>query len=267
MFQITEKNKQYLIILVSVLLIVLSIFLIFKSLSEIKNYRNSPMMNTITLEGEGEVNAIPDIAKISFTINQEALTSKEAQEKVSEIEEKVLTFLKENSIEDKDIKTQSISFYPKYEYRYSAKVSCTEFYCPPTPGKNVIVGYEANQNIEVKIRNTDDVGKIMQGLSELKVSQLDGPNFSIDDEEVLKIEARKKAILDARNQAKILAKDLGIRLGKVVSFSEGQDFYAPMYEKAIAQDSLMISRSSIAPQIPKGENTIISKVYITYEIK
>src|SRR3989338_6144941 len=97
----------------------------------------------------------------------------------------------------------------------------TEYSCPPRPGKSVISGYEASESITVKVRNTDDVGTIMQGLGTIGVSNLSGPNFSIDDEDALKAEARKKAIDDAREKAKILAKDLGVRLGRISSFSEG----------------------------------------------
>ena len=80
-----------------------------------------------------------------------------------------------------------------------------QYSCPPTPGKNVITGYTASESITVKVRNTDDVGKIMQGLGALGVSDLSGPNFSIDNEDSLKAEARKKAIDDAKSKAKVFS--------------------------------------------------------------
>ncbi|HAS80700.1 MAG: Outer membrane protein [Candidatus Nomurabacteria bacterium GW2011_GWE1_32_28] len=223
--------------------------------------------NTITFSGHGEVSAVPDIANIYFNINKEAKTIKEAQALVAEIEKKSLDFLKENNILEKDIKTINASFNPKYEYKYETErsIPCTQYNCPPTPGKNVIVGYVASESITVKIRNTDDVGKIMQGLGVLSVSDLNGPNFSIDNEDELKTEARKKAINDAKEKAVVLAKDLDIRLGKITSFNESGNYPVPMYAKGIMNDN-MVSESAPAV-IPKGENLITSDVSITYEIR
>ena len=184
------------------------------------------------------------------------------------MEKPVLEFLRENGIEDKDIKTANASFNPKYEYRYDSKIlmPCTEFGCPPRPGKSVIVGYEADESITVKIRNTDDVGKIVEGLGGLGVSNLKGPNFAIDDEDELKAEARKKAIDDAREKAEALADDLGVKLGRIANFSENGDFGPIFYGKAVMMDSAGSTAPSPA-EIPKGENTISSDVTITYEIR
>ena len=112
--------------------------------------------------------------------------------------------MKENNVLEKDIKTSNASFYPKYEYKYDTKITmpCTQYNCPPTPGKNVITGYTASESITVKVRNTDDVGKIMQGLGTLGVSDLNGPNFAIDNEDGLKAEARKRQLTMLKKKQK-----------------------------------------------------------------
>ncbi len=252
-----------------IFLIVLSLFFVIKFLSEFRSYgmMGSSQANTITLSGHGEVSAIPDIANVYFTIRKEGKTVKEAQNAVALVEKASLNFLKKNSIAEKDIKTANASFNPKYEYVYDTKslMPCNEFGCLPRPGKNVISGYEAYENIAIKIRNTDDVGKIMQGLGSLGVTDLSGPNFTIDNEEGLKAEARKKAIDNAREKAKVLAKDLGVSLGRISNFSESGN-YVPIYYGKAMMDSVVNSASAPA-EIPKGENTISSDVSITYEIK
>jgi uncharacterized protein YggE len=264
--EIPNLYKRNLYFASLVFLIVLSVYFVIKSLAEYRSYdlSGSKEVSTITLSGHGEVTAVPDIANVYFTISKDSKTVKDAQALVAQIEKKSLDFLKENNILEKDIKTSNASFYPKYEYQYG-KVVCSEFGCPPNPGKNVIVGYTASESITIKVRNTDDVGKIMQGLGNLGVSNLNGPNFSIDNEDGLKAEARKKAIDDAQEKAKILAKDLGVRLGKITSFNESGNYPGPMYAKTMMLDS--VSSESAPAQIPKGENTISSDVSITYQIR
>lgn len=255
-------------------LVVLSLFFVVKFLSEFRAYgmMGSSGANTITLSGHGEVQAVPDIANVYFTINKEGKTVKEAQDAVAVIEKASLDSLKSNNVAEKDIKTTSASFNPKYKYSDSicpmyegaAGVNRMAYYCPP--GKQILTGYEAYESITVKVRNTDDVGKIMQGLGNLGVTNLSGPDFSIDNEDVLKAEARKKAIDDARTKAKALAKDLGVNLGRISNFSESGNGGPIYYAKAQMMDSAV----SVAPapaQLPKGENTISSDVTITYEIR
>lgn len=252
------------------LLVVLSVYFAVRFLSEWRAYgmMGSGGANTITLSGHGEVQAVPDIANVYFTIRKDAKTVKEAQDAVAVVEKSALNFLEENGVEDKDIQATNTSFYPKYEYVYENKsmVPCTEFYCPPRPGKNVIVGYESSESITVKVRNTDDVGKIIQGLGTLGVSDLNGPNFAIDKEDELKAEARKKAIDEAREKAKALAKDLGVSLGRISSFSES-GVYAMYYGKATMSLDAESGGAPAPAQLPKGENTITSDVTITYEIR
>src|SRR3989344_1976248 len=250
-------------------LIILSLFFAVKFLAEFRSYgmMGSTGANTITLSGHGEITAVPDIANVYFTINKEAKTVKEAQNAVALVEKSALDFLKTSNIAEKDIKASNASFYPKYEYVYDTKIAmpCTEYSCPPRPGKSVISGYEASESITVKVRNTDDVGTIMQGLGTIGVSNLSGPNFSIDDEDALKAEARKKAIDEAKSKAKILAKDLGVSLVKIIDINESEN-YPIMYGKANMMEDGAYGASTPAV-IPKGENTISSDVTITYEIR
>jgi hypothetical protein len=233
--------------------------------------------NIISFSGHGEVTAVPDIANVYFTISQDAKTVKDAQALVAGIEKKSLDFLKTSNVLDKDIQTANASFSPKYDYKQAicppipmgagtAGITVnpsSPYYCPP--GKQVITGYTASESITVKVRNTDDVGKIMQGLGTLGVSDLSGPNFSIDNEDTLKAQARKKAIDDAKAKAEVLAKDLGVHLGKITSFSESGNYPMPMYAKTLSADS--VSSGSAPAIIPTGVNTISSDVTITYEIR
>jgi hypothetical protein len=265
-----KKIKIYRAVKVIVLVLVLLCAVKFLAGCGRDEKNGTDNQNTISFTGHGEISAVPDIANIDFTIQKDAKTVKEAQDDVAQVEKASLAFLRTSSVADKDIKTTDASFYPKYEYKYEAQpeIACVSGNCPPIPppiGNNVIVGYTASENITVKIRNTDDAGKIMQGLGTLGVSNLDGPNFTIDNEDSLKDGARKLAIDDAKAKAKKLANDLGIRLGKITSFSENGNNPEPMYAKAMTAGA--VSAPSAPAELPTGQNLITSDVTITYEIK
>ncbi len=258
---------------VKIALMVLVVFLLLNALFGGSEKRDDGERDMITFSGHGEVTAVPDVANIYFTISKEAKTVKEAQALVAEVEKKSLDFLRANNVAEKDFKTSYASFSPKYDYVYddpeTLMMPCgpTPYGCPPRPGKSVIVGYTASESIIIKVRNIDDAGKIMQGLGTLGVSDLSGPNFAVDKEDELKVEARKKAIIDVKEKAKTLARDLGVRLGKITSFSESGNYPTPNYYNNVSFMSADMRKESAPAEIPKGENTISVDVTITYEIK
>lgn len=261
---IPQEYKRNLYLAVLVLLAVLSLLFAVKFLSELRNYglRGSSETSTITISGHGEVMAVPDIANVSFTISKDAKTVKEAQDMVAKVEKDALDFLYANGVAEKDVKTQDASFYPKYEYRKA--VVCNEFGCN---SNSVIVGYTSSETIVVKVRNTDDAGKLIEGLGKVGVSQLNGPNFEVDDADALKVQARKMAIEDARIKAEALAKDLGVKLVRISSFNENGGSYPPMYYAKDAVATGAVSQEGRVAQLPTGENMISSDVSISYEIR
>jgi uncharacterized protein YggE len=80
---------------------------------------------------------------------------------------------------------------------------------------------------------------------------------------------REKAIANAKVDAKKLAKELGVRLDELSSFSDNNGMY-PMY--GMGGDAMM-SKSSIetqaptAPELTPGQQKITSNVTLTYSIK
>lgn len=260
-----DIRKRRLLFLTTITAVLVVAYLASLTANEIKQYgyigAGVQPTNTISVSGEGEVFAVPDIAEIGFSARTEKKTVTEAQREVTSIMNSAINFLKKSGVAEKDIKTTGYNAYPKYESQ--TRMPCSQEYCPPS--KQVLSGYEVTHTISVKVRDTDKVGAILDGLGTLKVNDIYGPNFSIDDDNVLKAEARKKAIEDAKTKAQKLADDLGVKLARIVNFSESGD-YPIYYAKTMA---LGMGRDSVesAPSIPKGENKITSNVTITYEIR
>ncbi len=254
---IDEKQKKYIFNSVIGVLVVLAIFLGVKVISSVKEYsyigRGTYAANVITVSGKGEVLSIPDVATFSFSVVETGKTVKEAQDKASTKMNSVLDTIKASGVAEKDIKTTSYSSYPKYEYNNY-----------PT-GKNVLIGYEVSQSITVKIRKTDNAGTLLAKVGSMNVSNISGLDFIVDDADKVQAEARDKAIADAKDKAGVLAKALGVKLTKIVNFYESGN--QPIY---YAMDSVsskgMGGNVDPTPEIPVGENKIVSNVTITYEV-
>jgi len=278
-----KEEKSRLMKALFVLAILGCVYLGAKTITEMKGYRfiggGAPASNVISFEGKGEVMASPDLATINFNLIDQAKDMKSAQEKVTAKETKVLAFLKDAGIDKKDIKTENYNSYPTYEYGRSvcppiqvpmmeggggSTNPASSYYCPPD--KQVLTGYQVVENISVKVRKIDSSGDIVKGLVNAGVSDLNGPNFSVDKEDKLKEQARKMAIDDAKAKAESLARDLGVHLVRIVNFSENGN-YPIMYEKGLMAADSGVSMPAASPELPTGENKITSNVTITYEIR
>lgn len=256
-----ERAKQ----LVLAVLALLAVFLLVKSVNEFSHIGDKSMYEVqgmITVSGRGEVFAVPDIATFSFSIIEEGKDVAEANNKSSTKNNAVMKYLENNGIEERDIKTEGYNANPKYDY---SQVVCVRYPCPTQ--NPVLVGYEVSQTISVKVRNADKAGEILSGIGALAVTNISGLTFTIDNEEVLKAEARSKAIADAKEKAKILAKDLGVKLGDVSSFYEENNVAYPMYSAMESKNMAMGGGAPVIPDIAKGENKITINVNITYKIK
>jgi uncharacterized protein YggE len=220
---------------------------------------------TISVSGEGEVLAVPDIGQFSFAVRAEGADAVEAQEASAEAINAILAYLNEAGVTQTDIKTQNYNLNPKYTYEERSCVS--DGYCPP--GERVIDGYEVYQNVSVKVRDLDNAGTLISGAGERGATNISSLQFTIDDESALQAEAREKAIADAKEKAEVLASDLGMRLDRIVGFQEGGgNNYAMMERATMAMDSEEgFGGKMIAPSLPVGENEIRSNVTITYQLK
>lgn len=245
-------------------IVLLAVFLLAKTIGEIVSWGKEEQYpsRTVTVMAEGEAIATADIASFSFSVNEEAATSQEAQDKTTKKVDQALKYLKDNGVEDKDIKTEYYNINPKYENT----APCYAFDCPAPSMK--IIGYEVSQGVRVKVRDTDNAGKFLSEMTTFGINNVSGLSFTIDDEDALYDMARKDAIEKAEGKAEVLADNLGVRLGKVVSFSE--DNPSLYYGGEAMYDSKVSAVAPMArPQanLPMGENTYTTRVYVTYELK
>jgi uncharacterized protein len=271
-------------------LIIFSVFLLVKVLADLVRLPNvgkeTYPQSTIVVSGTGDAYAIPDIATFSFSVTESDKTMKQAQDKANQKINDALAAVRASGIADKDIQTTGYNVYPKYDYQSAVcprpvatpmvlspdgtvssggASSGVAIYCPP--GKQVLTGYEVDQTITVKVRDTSKVGDLVTKVGSLAVSNISGIEFSVDNREQYVAQARTQAITEAKAKAKELAKELGVRLGSIISYNENGS--SPIYY-GMGVKSLDMSTSSAAPavaELPTGQNKITSDVSITYEIK
>jgi len=213
--------------------------------------KTRPELRTFSVSGEGKEVVVPNIAKIRIGVISEGLDLTTLQKENSEKMNRIINFLKEKGIDEKDIQTENYSVTPKYDYSKSTYR---------------IVGYTISQDLKVKVRDLSNIGEILSQAVNYGANNVSGPNFTVDDKEVYLEKAREKAIKNAKEKAEKIAKTVGFRLGKIVSIIESS-LYEPypvmLKEIGVGGESLPVFQ----PQIQPGSQEIKVQVTITYEIK
>ncbi len=243
---------------------ILALFLLAETIHTATNFGRSgmPATDTITVQGNGQATLPPDVARISFTVENTSATVSEAQAATTKQANAAIEYVKEQGIDDKDVKTLSYNISPQYSYPNPCSPGAL---CPTYSGTPKITGYHVAQTIQVTMRDLSKTGELLGGLGSLEVQNVNGPALALDDSTAGYNAARADAIDKAKKQAKLLAKQLGVRLGKIVNFSESSGGYPYPMMYGMGGDAVLSKAE--APNIPTGENTYNASVSITYEIR
>lgn len=220
---------------------------------------------TISVTGEGEAVAVPDIGEFTFAVTAEAETAEEAQSESAAAMNEIIAYLTDAGVADADVRTTNYQLNPQYRYE---QADCEPGgYCPP--GERVLNGYEARQMVEVRIRSLDEASGLISGVGERGATNISGLRFTIDDETELQEEARSEALSDAQTKAAELADELGMSLGRLVGYNEGRNGQPVPYGMGgdMMADRAMMESSAVQPALPTGESTVNSQVTLTYQLR
>lgn len=220
--------------------------------------------NTITVNGDAESFAAPDIATVSFSVRAEDMDLVKAQAAAEKSASVAIDAVKSFGVDAKDIQTTYYNATPMYDYNQK----CGVYGCES--GDRVLKGYEVNETVTIKIRDLAKVSNIIGLLGTAKVTDIQGPNFDIENRDALMQDARTEAIKEAKAKAKVLANELGVNLGRVVSYYDNNGYGGPiMYAKSEMEMDSMAGAPTPAsnPTIEQGQNRIYSSVSIVYKIR
>ncbi|MEU3604644.1 SIMPL domain-containing protein [Streptomyces sp. NPDC035033] len=164
---------------------------------------------TVTVTGSGSATAAPDLAIVSVGVEVTRATAKEAMAAQATAAGTLLAALRKEGVEDRDIRTNSLTLTPVY--------------APSTGGESKVTGYQAGQTFSVKVRDIDRAGQVVGAVNGAvgDTGRVNGVVFDVADPKELRAKAREAAYRDAYEKASQHARLSGHRLGRLVSLSEG----------------------------------------------
>ncbi len=227
-----------------------SFYLVGKNM-EVRAPQQNPA--TISVYADAKVTSAPDIALLNFGVaTGRQPSAKAAIALVTKNMTAIIAAVKKAGVAEKDISTQSFWLNPVYDY---------------TNGTQVPRGFEANQSLVVKVRDLDTVGDVLTAATNAGANQAGGVSFSIDNPDDLKAQSRAMAIQKAKAKAVVLARSLGMSLGRLTAFNEDINYGGPVPMMAKGMGMGGGGEADVSLPVPSGEQDITSNVTLTYELR
>lgn len=216
--------------------------------AEVRVQSSGPVIELSVME---QVEAEPDLVTVGAGVTTQAPTAVEALRQNSVRMRQVIDRLESLGIPEQNIQTTGINLHAQYDYDRDTQ-------------QQVFRGYQASNRVSIELRELEETGEVLDALVQAGANDLSGPQFSLENDEAAKAQARQNAMERARDQAMDYARMAGysdIRLLQVSETITGQGPPMPVARMAAADASV-----ESAPPVQPGLVAASVTVTVSYEM-
>jgi uncharacterized protein len=196
---------------------------------------------TVTVTGTGTVDAVPDQASFSFTVQTKATTAAAALGHNAALTRSVISAVEDAGVAEADIQTSEVSLDP----------------ITSNDGTS-IVAFTASDTISVTNLSIAKAGAVVDAAVGAGATNVYGPSLSLSSQDAIYAQALKAAVVQAKTKAQALADAAGLTLGGVVTMAEGGGVAVPLpFAQGAAKD--------VTP-IEPGTQAVQATVTVTYAL-
>ena len=172
----------------------------------------------LTVSGVGQVVAAPDMARLTLGVEQRDSDPVAAMNAVSEAIARITAVLEAQEVAARDIQTSALRLDYRVPHTASGSI-----------GKAAQPEFVAANMLELRLRDMDRLGAVLQALLEAGVTDIRGLSFDVENRKTLQDAALRLAVQDARAKAELMAEAAGVDLGPVLSMSDSANPITPQF--------------------------------------
>jgi uncharacterized protein YggE len=206
---------------------------------------------TLSVSGQGEVRGEPDRAFVTLGVEARSPKMETARAGVTRTVEAVLKLTRDLKVDPKYVHATRITIQPEYNWDGQAR-------------ERTLLGYLVARQVQVELRNLDQLGALLEKAVDAGVNQVGDPQLDASRKRELEREALAKAVEDARQNAEVVARAAGVKLGGARTIA-AQSVSAP---QPIAYR--MAARAEAAPgaegSYQSGEITFTASVQVEFDL-
>lgn len=208
---------------------------------------------TISVMGQGEVSATPDLAVLAIAVETTGATAGAAVAENATRTAAVVAAVKRMLGKEDKLTTTRYALEPRYQ--------------PGKPGEAAeprIIGYIARNEVQLETHKVDDIGQLIDAANAAGANRINGLQFTLSNRNEQLRAALEKAGSEARAQAESVASALGVKLKQVVSATTATVPIAqPRHFEAMGMSAAVRAPTTVEP----GAVTVSATLQVTYEIE
>lgn len=226
------------------------------------NAQTSEATPTINVSGSAEVKVAPDEIHLNVGVETRHQRLEEAKKENDSKVAAALAFLKSNGIEDKNVQTDFINVQPMYEYNSSS-----------TAPEIFIV----RKSLAITLKQIGNFERVLTGLLASGVTHVHGIELHNTELRKHRDAARALAVVAAREKADALAKELGVKRGKVRAINanewggwmDGAGYWGGRYGQVANQNVIQNAGGSAEPSntLSLGQISVSASVNVSFAIE
>jgi len=177
----------------------------------------------ISVTGTATTSVEPDLLIITFGVETQEKTAKQALESNSQLMNGVVEAIKSTGISEDELSTSRLNIYPVYDnYRDEKTGKYTQ----------ELIGYRVTNTITVETNNLGSAADVIDGAVEAGVNRVDSVNFTLSPAKELDVKDQliAKAVLNAKAKA--------------------ENALSPLNHKIIGVKAISLSEFGMPPPIP-----------------
>lgn len=190
----------------------------------------------IKVSGQGSIKVPSDISTVIIGVITENEQLTVAQDENALLMNNVLDTMYAQGISSDDIKTESYTVNPLYDY---------------TDGNRILKGYNVQHNLIVTIRRIDRIGEIIDAAVQNGANYISNLIFTVKDPGVFYRQALEAAIDDAFAKANTIGRKLSVSVSTVP---------VQIIEEGIQVQTYALQRIEASTPIQSGQTELIARI-------
>ncbi len=243
---------KYIGFLATTLLLIIQLVSVDTTMAQTENDAGS----SITVSGEGVVQAIPDKATVRFGIVTLHDDPEQARSRNASVSKETMNVVRDLGIEERKLRLAALRLQPVREYN-------------PQTRRSEDKGYEAVRELVVEIVDLEMLPDLITRVIQKGANRLNGVMYGLQDRDAVRDEALVLAVTRAKEKAHLMASTLGTELGDVLRINE-QSFSMPTPMVRMADQPMMMSKAEAAAPEPEayaaGEMEVRAVVQVSFKL-
>ncbi len=197
----------------------------------------------------------PDLAIVTLGVLARGATAREAQQAQAARMNTVMQAVRQAGVEDTEVQTVGFALDPLYAY--------------PRNAAPRITGYQSRNVVAIRVRNLSAISALIDATVADGANELQGIQFTFQDEEASLDAARAQAVETARTRAERYAEAAGMRVARIISIAEPGAALPPpeLYRRGLSAPQMVSAEQSNGAAINPGQLDNRTNVTVVFELR